>query len=536
MISGMYRKAFLALALCLVVLGGARAQETIDAEMMAKIRDEGLNRSQLPQTLSYLTEVIGPRLTGSPGLLRANDWTKSKLTEWGLVNAKLEPWGPFGRGWTCEKFSLSVEGPTPFTVISCPKAWSPSVKASGELIYLDVADVAGLDAFKGKLKGKVVLFGGIRPVAAHFSPQGQRYDDAQLLALNQPPAPRPNGGGFPGGGGRPGGNFGQQFALQRQIQTFLKAEGAAAVLDAGRGDGGTLFVQQASVAPPAAPPAPLPDGTAGIPRRISPWKKEADGRIVPQIAVAVEHFNRLARMVQAGEKVQVSLELKARFNGDDNSMVFNTTAELPGSDKADEVVMCGGHLDSWHGGTGATDNAAGCSVGMEALRILKALGVKPRRTIRVALWSGEEQGIFGSTAYVKEHFGSAKEPKAEYDKLSAYFNLDNGTGKIRGVWCQGNEGVMSIFSDWLKPFSDLGATTVTKRNTGGTDHLPFDAAGLPGFQFIQDEIEYDSRTHHSNQDVFDRIQIDDMKQAATIMAAFLYNAAMREDKLPRKPR
>jgi carboxypeptidase Q len=528
----MYRNAILTLALCLVVLGGARAQETIDAEMMARIRDEGLNRSQLPQTLSYLTEVIGPRLTGSPGLLRANDWTKSKLTEWGLSNAKLEPWGPFGRGWTCEKFSLSVAGPTPFTVISYPKAWSPSVKASGELVYLDVSDPAGLAAYKGKIKGKVVLFGAIRPVAAHFSPQGERYTEEQLAALNQPPAPRPSGGGFPGGG-RPGGNFAQQFALQRQIQSFLKDEGAAAVLDAGRGDGGTVFVQQASVAPPSTPPAP--DGTAGSPRRVSPWKKEAEGRIVPQIAVSVEHFNRLARMVQAGEKVQVALELKTRFNGDDNSMVFNTTAELPGTDKADEIVMCGGHLDSWHGGTGATDNAAGVSVGMEALRILKTLGVKPRRTIRVALWTGEEQGIFGSAAYVKEHFGTAKEPKAEYDKLSAYFNLDNGTGKIRGVWCQGNEAIMPIFADWLKPFSDLGATTVTRRNTGGTDHLPFDAVGLPGFQFIQDEIEYDTRTHHSNQDVFDRIQIDDMKQAATIMAAFLYNAAMRDDKLPRKP-
>jgi hypothetical protein len=545
MMLSMKAHSFVLLTL-LLTPGFVYAQEAVDLDMMAKIRDEGLNRSQLPQTLSYLTEVIGPRLTGSPGLLRANEWTKSKLTDFGLVNAKLEPWGPFGRGWTCEKFTLSVTGPTPFSVISYPKAWSPSVKAKGELIYLDVKDAEGLASYKGKLKGKVVLFGAIRPVAAHFAPQGERYTDEQLAVLSQPPAPRPTGGGFPGGG-RPGGavagSFVQQLNLQRQIQTFLKAEGAAAVLDPGRGDGGTVFVQQATVAPEPTSPTPLPaDGArpgAGGPfgggaRRVSPWKKEADGKIVPQIAVSVEHFNRLARMAQAGEKVQIDLELKARFNGDDSSMAFNTTAEIPGTDKADEIVMCGGHLDSWHGGTGATDNAAGVSVGMEAVRILKALGVKPRRTIRIGLWTGEEQGIFGSAAYVKEHFGTAAAPKPEHEKFSAYFNLDNGTGKIRGVWCQGNEAIMPIFSSWLKPFNDLAATTVTRRNTGGTDHLSFDSAGLPGFQFIQDEIEYDTRTHHSNQDTFDRIQIDDMKQAATIMAAFLYNAAMREEKLPRK--
>jgi Zn-dependent M28 family amino/carboxypeptidase len=215
-------------------------------------------------------------------------------------------------------------------------------------------------------------------------------------------------------------------------------------------------------------------------------------------------------------------------------MVFNTVAEIPGSDKKDELVMCGGHLDSWHGGTGATDNAAGVGVCMEAVRILKALGVKPRRTIRIALWSGEEQGIFGSAAYVEKHFGTAANPKPEYEKLSAYFNLDNGTGKVRGIWGQGNQAVMPIFAQWLQPFSDLGATTVTARNTGSTDHIPFDRIGLPGFQFIQDSIEYGTRTHHSNQDVFDRIQGDDLKQASVVMAAFLYNAAMREEKLPRK--
>ena len=527
----------------LALVPAAFAQDGVDSATIARIRDEGLNRSQLPQTLSYLTEVIGPRLTGSPGLLRANEWTKGKLMEYGLQNAKLEPWGPFGRGWTCDKFSLQVVGQTGFPIIALPKAWSPSVKASGEAVYLDVQGFDDLAKYKGKLKGKIVLVGQIRPVPAHFAAQGTRYTEEALKALEEAPggARRQPGGGNPFGrpGGGAAGNFNQQFQLQRQLQWFLKTEGAAAVLDAARGDGGTIFVQQASVAtPPTDPNAPAPapgPGMGGGPRRVSPWKKEADGKIVPQIAVSVEHFNRLIRMIQAGEKVKLELDLKARYNGDDNSQVFNTTAEIPGTDLAGEIVMCGGHLDSWHGGTGATDNAAGVSVCMEAVRILKTLGLKPRRTIRVAAWSGEEQGIFGSAAYVKQHFGTAAQPEAEHGKISAYFNLDNGTGKIRGVWAQGNTAVMPIFSEWLKPFHDLGATTVTARNTGGTDHLPFDSAGIPGFQFIQDEIEYDARTHHSNQDVYDRIQEGDLKQAATIMAAFLLNTANRDEKLPRKP-
>jgi Iap family predicted aminopeptidase len=307
---------------------------------------------------------------------------------------------------------------------------------------------------------------------------------------------------------------------------FAQEEGAALVIDSSRtGDGGTLFVQSAQV--PYAPEVPRE-------QRIAVYRRDAP-RTIPQVTMASEQYNRLLRMVQAGEKVRMAVDLKTAFHDDDNGMVFNTVAEIPGSDKKDELVMCGAHLDSWHGGTGATDNAAGVGVCMEAVRILKALGVQPRRTIRIALWTGEEQGIFGSAAYVEKHFGTAANPKHEYDKLSAYFNLDNGTGKIRGVWGQGNQAAMPIFARWIEPFQDLGATTVTARNTGSTDHIPFDRIGLPGFQFIQDSIEYGTRTHHSNQDVFDRIQGDDLKQASVIMAAFLYNAAMRDEKLPRKP-
>ena len=285
---------------------------------------------------------------------------------------------------------------------------------------------------------------------------------------------------------------------------------------------------------------------------VNPYDKKAPA-IVPQIVLAVEHYNRIARMIQAGEKVQMKINFAAQFD-DQDLMAYNTIAEIPGGDKSDEIVMLGGHMDSWHAGTGATDNGAGVAVAMEAVRILQALKLKPRRTIRIGLWSGEEQGLFGSQAHVNKHFGKANEsaeasfarmvdggvgtpsitPGPEYDKLSAYFNLDNGTGKIRGVYLQGNEAVRPIFRQWLAPFRDMGAQTLSIANTGGTDHLPFDALGLPGFQFIQDQVEYDTRTHHSNQDVFDRIQADDMKQAATIMAAFVYNTAMRDEKLPRK--
>jgi Zn-dependent M28 family amino/carboxypeptidase len=288
------------------------------------------------------------------------------------------------------------------------------------------------------------------------------------------------------------------------------------------------------------------------------------------MSLSIEHYNRIVRILQAGEPVKMTVDLAVAFQ-DSDLMGYNTIAEIPGTDLKDEIVMLGGHMDSWHSGTGATDNAAGCAVVMEAVRIIQALGLKPRRTIRIALWSGEEQGLLGSRAYVAKHFGSMQNPatsaapatggtttngnsgngngngaaqrppaqtlvrKADYEKFSAYFNLDNGTGKIRGVYMQGNEGVRSLFRQWLAPFKDMGANTLTIANTGGTDHLAFDAIGLPGFQFIQDEIEYDTRTHHSNQDVFDRIQADDMKQASIIMAAFVYNTAMRDEKLPRKP-
>jgi hypothetical protein len=532
---------------------GPQAPARDPNDPIERIKDEGMNRSQVMQTLNYLTDVIGPRLTNSPNMKRANDWTRAELTKWGLQNAHLEAWGPFGRGWSLKRFSAQVIEPQSIPLIAYPKAWSPATNGTvtAEVVYLNAKNEADLEAFKGKLKGAIVLTAPVREVKARFDPLSSRRDEKDLLGLADAPEPR--------GGQRRGFQMTpeQRAALQfnsRKYQ-FLQDEGAAVLIDPSRvGDGGTIFVQSATV-PQPVPAEPFNPAS----RSIAPYDKSAP-RVTPQLVLAVEHYNRLIRMIEAGEKVKMAVDLAVEWQ-DADLMGYNTVAEIPGTDLKDEIVMLGGHMDSWHSGTGATDNGAGCAVGMEAVRIIQTLGLKPRRTIRIALWSGEEQGLLGSRAYVAEHLGKFETPaattaagngggngagpgpapapvlvkKPDYEKLSTYFNLDNGTGKIRGVYLQGNEGVRALFREWLAPFRDLGASTLSISNTGGTDHLAFDAIGLPGFQFIQDEIEYDTRTHHSNQDVFDRIQADDMKQAATIMAAFIYKAAMRDEKLPRKP-
>ena len=524
-----------------------------------RIKDEGTNRSQVMQTLSYLSDVIGPRLTASPNMKRANEWTRDQLTKWGLENAHLEAWGPFGRGWSLKRFSAQVTEPQDIPLIAYPKAWSPGLDRplTAAVVYVDARSDSDLEKFKGKLKEAIVLTAPMREVKAHFESLGTRRDEKNLLSLADAPDPGP------GPARRFGGNPEQLAAAQFTAKKyrFFQDEGAALAIDPSRaGDGGTIFVQSATVpqAIPTGPPGP------NSPRQIQPYDNNAP-KIMPQLVLAVEHYNRIIRMIQAGENVKITVDLAVEWQ-DADPMGYNTVAEIPGTDLKDEIVMLGGHMDSWHSGTGATDNGAGVSVAMESVRIIQALGLKPRRTIRVALWSGEEQGLLGSKAYVAEHFGKFETPtataaagdgsstgtgagsasataglapvlvkKPEYEKLSSYFNLDNGTGKVRGVYLQGNESVRSLFRQWLMPFRDAGATTLSISNTGGTDHLSFDAIGLPGFQFIQDEIEYGTRTHHSNQDVFDRVQADDLKQAATIMAAFVYQAAMRNAKLPRKP-
>jgi hypothetical protein len=559
------RRLAVALLLLTLILSGLpiRAQQQQPKkdpnDPIERIKDEGMNRSQVMQTLSYLTDVIGPRLTGSPNLKRANEWTRDKMKEWGLENAHLEAWGPFGRGWSLQSFTAEVIAPQAIPLIAYPKAWSPGTRGAltSDVVYVDAKEEKELERYKGTLRGKIVLSSPLRELKARFEPPGKRLTEKELLALADAPDPAKDRAGGP-----------MAMLSNPRFQEFIKAaildvkrlkffvdEGAALVLAPARdGDGGTVFLEDAAVPREIKSSSPMEAAMSLFMSRVNSWDKDAPATL-PQVAVAVEQYNRIVRMVQAGEKVQVRVNLDVKFH-DSDLMAYNTVAEIPGTDKKDELVMVGAHMDSWHSGTGATDKGAGCAVAMEAVRILKALNLPLRRTVRVALWSGEEQGLFGSRAYVKEHFGSRADDgspqatmgammgggagakintKPDYDKFSVYFNLDNGTGKIRGVYLQGNEAVRPIFREWLAPFRELGAATLTISNTGGTDHLSFDAIGLPGFQFIQDEVEYGTRTHHSNMDVFDRIQADDMKQASTIMAAFLYHAAMREEKIPRKP-
>ncbi len=517
--------------------GQPRAGAPSASDPISRIRAEEMERSQVMETLSYLTDVIGPRLTASPGLKRANEWTRTRLEQWGLTNAKLEPWGTFGRGWTLERFSAQVVEPQAIPLIAYPKAWSPGTDGAitRDVIYFDVKDVAGFSQYKGKLKGAIVLVDPPREIKAHFEPEATRRTDTQLLELANagPTAPRRTGAGR-----ETTPEERAQFEVSRRRLAFLIEEGAAVMLECGRGDGGNIFVAGAAV--PQPPPV---EGESPFARRVSAWQPDAP-KTVTQLVVSAEQYNRMVRMIRLGEKLKMNVDLKVRFQ-DKDLLGYNTIAEIPGTDLKDEVVMLGGHLDSWHGGTGATDNAAGVAVCMEAVRLLKALGLQPRRTVRIALWTGEEQGLFGSRAYVAQHFRKAPPANArpgvygeklpDFEKLSVYFNLDTGTGKVRGMTMGGNEGVRSIFRDWFAPFNDLGAQTLTAREQGSTDHIAFTSVNLPGFTFIQDPVEYSTRTHHSTQDVYDRIQADDMKQASMIMAAFVYQAAMRDQKLPRKP-
>jgi hypothetical protein len=488
----------------------ARAQEPVDLGVVSQIKTEEFQNSQVMETLSYLTDVYGPRLTGSPNLKAGSEWCRDRLSQWGLVNAHLEPWGTFGRGWSVERFSAEMIEPQYMNLIAYPKAWTPGTKrpVSGTPILVDIESESDLAKYKGKLKGAIVLLKAHYESRTRFEPDARRLSDEDLAKLGQSPEPGADQEW------RQRRREGQaRRALEEKIDKFLHDEGAAVLLDPSRGEDGTLFVS---------------GGRA--------YKLDAEPPL-PTLAVASEHSGRIARLLQKNIPVKLDINIQTRFYEDD-LLAYNVVAEIPGTDPKlkDEVVMLGGHLDSWHSGSGTTDNAAGCAVALEAVRILKALGLQPRRTIRIALWSGEEQGLLGSKGYVNEHFGDPKtmQLKPEHEKLSAYFNLDNGTGKIRGVYLQGNDAVRPIFEAYLQPFHDLGATTLTIRNTSGTDHLSFDAVGLPGFQFIQDPIDYDTRTHHTNMDLYERAIKADLMEAAVIMASFVYHTAMRDHKLPRK--
>jgi hypothetical protein len=511
--------AALAAAVALAPVSAQQPTEKVDYEAIYKIKDEGFQRSKVMEITSWLTDVYGPRVTNSPGFRKAGEWAVKEMTGWGLSNVKLEPWGPFGRGWSNDKFYAMVTTPGgSFPLIGMSQVWTPGTDGlvSGDAVLAVIDSAEDFAKFKGQLKGKVVLTTAMRAVLPLWTPPASRYTDEQLKELERETDATPRGdlfgrAGGPGRQGGPGGGRGaaQSFAAERT--KFLKDEGAIAVLVPGRGDGGTVFVQGGGSREANAP--------AGL----------------ATVSIAVEHYGRIVRTLEKQMPVRIELDIRNSFH--DDPLSFNVIAEIPGTDKAAELVMLGAHFDSWQGGTGATDNAAGSAVMMEAMRILKQSGLKLRRTVRMGLWGGEEQGLLGSREYVKAHFADRADMvlKPEHARLSGYFNVDNGTGAIRGVYLQGNEAVTPIFEAWMKPFNNLGVSTLTIRDTGGTDHQSFDAVGLPGFQFIQDPLEYGSRTHHSTMDVYERIQEEDMRKNAVIVASFVYHAANREERLPRKP-
>jgi carboxypeptidase Q len=514
-----HASALAAFVVLLMVLPlAAQAPSQADLYAIYQIKDEGFNRSQVMDVMSYLSDVYGPRLTNSPDIKEAAAWTTGKMNDWKLANVHLEPWGPFGRGWSNERISAQVISPRPFPLIAYAKAWTPGTNGpvTADAVLAPILKEEDIQKYRGQLKGKFILTAAVPENPERFEPQAHRYTDAELAELATQPVPAAQ---------NPEDRIAQiraQRELNLKIQKFLVEEGVAAWIEPSRGDDGTVFVQQGGGR-----------------------DKEKDPPTPPRVAVASENYGRIYRLLEKKKTVTMQVDIENKFYDDDLSS-FNIIGEIPGTDKAkaDEVVMLGAHFDSWHSGTGATDNGAGSAVMLEAIRILKTTGVKLRRTVRIGLWTGEEQGLLGSAAYVKQHFGdrNAEDPATklikilpEHAKLDAYYNIDNGTGKIRGVYLQGNGMVAPIFSAWMAPFHDLGMNTLTIRNTGGTDHLSFDGVGLPGFQFIQDPMDYDTRTHHSNMDVYERIQEPDMRQMAVIVASFVYLTANRDEMIPRKP-
>ncbi len=514
------------------------AKENLDLSVYQQIRVEGLTHSHVMEFASALADGIGPRLTGSPNVKRANEWTRDQLAAMGCSNAHLEDWGEFGMGWQQLNTWTRMASPDTAVFITQAAPWSPSSNGaiSGQAISMEVKKEEDLDKYKGKLAGKVVLYGAMREVKPVDKPLFERTDEKELTKIIEHPLiPEPEY--FTP-------ELMKSIELRQKVSKFLADEHALAVIlpsRAGRnngGSGGTIFV----------------DSSRGL-----GWFSYQREHIqpVPVVIAAIENYGRVYRLLKANVPVTIEMNVDVKFTGD-HEHGFDTIAEIPGTDPKlkDEIVMLGGHLDSWAAATGATDNGAGTVVAMEVMRILNTLQVKPRRTIRIGLWTGEEQGLFGSIGYVKEHFGfvplstapdQVKLPewlrkpagplqlKPDQQKISAYFNVDNGSGKILGVYLQENVAEAPIFAQWIEPLKDLGVTAITARNTEGTDHESFDNVGIPGFQFIQDKLDYDSRSHHSNMDTYERLQPGDLAQAATVEAIFVYNTAMRDQMLPRKP-
>jgi hypothetical protein len=534
----MSRRTILIVALFPLVPLLVIAQERVDLNVIHKIKvaelgsggggfggGGGRGASRVMDLVYNLTDRYGPRLTNSPQFRAAGEWAAGQLKEWGLSNVQLEKWSSDMPGWQYTYFAGSMVEPVYQPLIGVPVAWTGGTNGAvtGEAVLAQIQTPADMDKFHGKLKGKIVLTSPPFDLAVPTTPLARRYTAAELAELVPEMIPAGGGRGGRGGAGQTQTTMQERQAFQGRLRTFMKDEGVLLTLTAtARGESGTLFGGGAPTS------TRNPNGAS---TRI-PLETLASSQ--PQVSLTAEHYNRIARLLEHNVPVKLQFDIKTQF--DPNTDSFNVIAEIPGNARKDEVVMVGGHFDSWHYATGATDNAAGSAVSMEVMRILKSLDLKMDRTVRMALWSGEEQGLYGSRAYVKEHFAdpTVMKPTAEHDRLSGYFNIDNGAGRIRGVYLQGNEMMRPIFDAWFAALKDMTEGVVTIRNTTGTDHLSFDAVGLPGFQFIQDPLDYDTRTHHSNMDTYERIQPADLEQMAVIEAAFVYNAATRPEKLPRK--
>ncbi len=502
----------LKLTLAAGLLGGIPAfAQGPDTAVFGRIRRAEMSSSQIPKIAHYLTDVAGPRLTASPGYKRAANWAIETMTKWGLVNAKLEPWGDFGKQWDLQGFSIIMKAPYVQPVMAYPNPWSAATNGTeqGQVALITPAqamDTTYIAAHLNDFKGKFILIAvaGNQKKDANFKPLAERLTDEELANMKDTYMVTR----------KQMAQYGGYFKIISKVDVLMKSSGALGLIGAGESNNnGTVFVQGNAEHKLTAPAA------------------------IPQLSMAYEDGQKIKRLIQSGHPVELAVNIQAKASTDDIKG-YNVVGEIPGTDPKlkSQLVMLGGHLDSWQSATGATDNAAGCIVMMEVVRLMDSLGLKPKRTIRIALWDGEEQGIYGSYNYAKNHFmGMDYKLKPEQSKVSAYYNLDNGTGKIRGIFTQSNKTIMPIFQKWFEPFADLGAKTVTDKNTGSTDHLSFDWAGIPGFQFIQDPIDYETKTHHSNQDNYEHLQIEDLKQAAIIVASFVYQTSIEKDMMPRKP-
>ncbi|MGD0582084.1 MAG: M20/M25/M40 family metallo-hydrolase [Bacteroidales bacterium] len=487
----------------------AAQKENLDLSMVYKIKQEGSRGTSIQDLAFSLTDSVGPRLTASTGYNSGNEWAKKKMEQIGLQNVRIEEARDFSRGgWDNLKTYAAMTAPY-YTNFACnPVAWTGSTNGlfKGDVVLLSVQSEADLDKYKGKLAGKIVLIASTVTNEIVFTPLATRYTDEQLKDLATATVPGQGGRRSPADLAA----MQAQRALRNKIAELLKSEGAAVILNN--------------------------SGTYNIPRSNGANYKHGDPEPIPELNLPAEDAGRMERLLRRDVPVKMEIEIQNKFF--DSPKVYDVIGEIPGTDKnlKNEVVLIGAHIDSWNGGTGAADNGSGCIVMLEAMRILKSLDAAPRRTIRIALWGGEEQGLNGSRGYVEKYLvdPQTKAHKPDWDKFDVYFNMDNGTGKYRGIYIQQNELVRDIFAEWLKPFADMGCSTISIRNTGGTDHLSFDGAGLPGFQFIQDEIEY-SRGYHSVMDTYERLVMNDLRHNAIVTAAFAWFAAQRDAKIPSKP-